>query len=162
MNKGKDIWERASINETEWRFEMSALKINHVQPWIRVFSPFSNFLSLVTKHQKIVLMPVCDVPEIQQNSSCLYNCCSALSLRHTFKTFHCSFLKAFILLVHKEEWREAISLLSLLRNRIEFLVLSALFSSDISGSFQLREAAVILVSYEPYFVGPICPQKRFI
>ena len=65
-------------------------------------------------------------------------------------------------MVHKEEWREVISLLSLLRNRIEFLVLSALFWSDISGSFQLTEAAVILVSYEPYFLGPICPQKPFI
>ena len=30
MNKGKGIWERALINETQWRLEMSALKINYV------------------------------------------------------------------------------------------------------------------------------------
>lgn len=30
MKKGKGIWERALINEAQWRFEMSALKTNYV------------------------------------------------------------------------------------------------------------------------------------
>ena len=81
-----------------------------------------------------------------------------------FQNFPLFFFKSFYLTGTQGgmDRREVISLLSLLRNRIEFLVLCALFWSDISGSFQLREAAVILVSYETYFVGPICPQKPFI